>query len=137
MKYGESNAEANEAHGYRTAQRNTGDTRTSPHGGGAFHPTGTSSLAFAGRKQERIASDGCPSYLQPRGHLAQHYAFGVLFLILSGIMAIAMVIKKHPEATERVISCAVAFLADWQTWAVATAGVVLAAMVCVLLPPRR
>ncbi|MGH1510584.1 hypothetical protein [Ralstonia solanacearum] len=137
MKYGESNAEANEAHGYRTTQRNTGDKRVSPQGVGAFHPTGTSSLAFAGRKQERMASEGYPSYLQPRGHLAQHYAFGVLFLILSGIMAIAMVVKKHPEATERVISCAVAFLADWQTWAVATAGVALAAVVCVLLPPRR
>ena len=95
------------------------------------------SFAFAGRKPERVASGGYPGYQAPRGHMAQNYAFGVLFVILSGIMAIAMIVKKHPEGAERAISCAVALLADWRTWAVVTAGAALAAVVCVLLPARR
>ncbi|AXV79879.1 MULTISPECIES: hypothetical protein [Ralstonia solanacearum species complex] len=127
----ESNAEACEGHGYRTMNRNSGDKRTSPHGGGAFHSTGTSSFAFAGRKQEHMASGSS------RGHLAQNYAFGILFVLLSGIMAVAMLVKKHPEATERAIGSAVALLGDWRTWAVTTAGVALTAVVCVLLQPRR
>ncbi|MHA6907838.1 hypothetical protein ACQUJS_05285 [Ralstonia pseudosolanacearum] len=133
----EANAEAREGHGYRTTSRSTGDKRAGPHGGGAFHPTGTASFAFAGRKQERIASGGYRGYQAPRGHMAQNYAFGVLFVILSGIMAIAMIVKKHPESAERAISCAVALLADWRTWAVVTAGAALAAVVCMLLPARR
>ncbi|MHA6820531.1 hypothetical protein [Ralstonia pseudosolanacearum] len=133
----EANAEACDGHGYRTTSRSTGDKRTSPHGGGAFHPTGTASFAFAGRKQERVTSGGYPGYQTPRGHMAQNYAFGVLFVILSGIMAIAMIVKKHPESAERAISCAVALLADWRTWAGVTAGAALATVVCMLLPARR
>ncbi|WP_197386242.1 hypothetical protein [Ralstonia pseudosolanacearum] len=133
----EANAEAYDGHGYRTTSRSTGDKRTSPHGGGAFHPTATASFAFAGRKQERIASGGYRGYQAPRGHMAQNYAFGVLFVILSGIMAIAMIVKKHPESAERAISCAVAVLTDWRTWAGVTAGAALAAVVCMLLPARR
>ncbi|WP_197328885.1 hypothetical protein [Ralstonia syzygii] len=133
----ESNADACEGHGYRTMNRNAGEKRTSPHGGGTFHSTGTSSLAFAGRKQEHLTSGTCPSYPQPRRQLAQNYAFGILFVILSGIMAVAMLVKKHPEATERAIGSAVALLGDWRTWAIATAGVALTAVVCVLLQPRR
>lgn len=133
----EANAEACDGHGYRTTSRSTGDKRTSPHGGGAFHPTATASFAFAGGKQESVTSGGYPGYQAPRGHMAQNYAFGVLFVILSGIMAIAMIVKKHPESAERAISCAVAVLTDWRTWAGVTAGAALAAVVCMLLPARR
>ncbi|MHA6845753.1 hypothetical protein [Ralstonia syzygii] len=68
---------------------------------------------------------------------AQSHAFGALLLILSAIMAIAMIATKRPAQMEHTLRLAVGHIADWQTWTVITAGLILIALACVVLRPRR
>ncbi|MGD7165536.1 hypothetical protein, partial [Ralstonia pseudosolanacearum] len=68
---------------------------------------------------------------------AQSHAFGALLLILSAIMAIAMIATKRPAHMERTLCAAVELLVDWRTWAVITVGIVLIALACAVLRPWR
>ncbi len=77
-------------------------------------------------------ADDTLSYLS-----AQSHAFGALLLILSAIMAIAMVATKHPAEMERATCLVAGLFIDWRTWAVITVVLVLVALVCALLAPRR
>ncbi|MFV8645672.1 hypothetical protein ACI2S3_12840 [Ralstonia nicotianae] len=67
---------------------------------------------------------------------AAHRAFGVLLLIHSALMAVAMLAKKHPASAECALDASVALMRDWRTWAVA-AAVLLAGMIVTLLVAHR
>ncbi|MBX9429346.1 hypothetical protein [Ralstonia pseudosolanacearum] len=67
---------------------------------------------------------------------AAHRAFGVLLLIHSALMAVAMLAKKHPASAECALDASVALMRDWRTWAVA-AAVLLAGMIFTLLVAHR
>ncbi|OYQ10055.1 hypothetical protein B7R77_25100 [Ralstonia solanacearum K60] len=67
----------------------------------------------------------------------QSIAFGVLFLILGLVMAVAMLAAKHPVGMERAICWAIALLVDWRIWAMLAPGFLLAAIACVLRKSQR
>ncbi len=67
---------------------------------------------------------------------AAHRAFGVLLLIHSALMAVAMLAKKHPASAECALDASVALMRDWRTWAVA-AAMLLAGMIVTLLVAHR
>ncbi|XHO06910.1 hypothetical protein ACEQUB_p00156 (plasmid) [Ralstonia syzygii] len=67
----------------------------------------------------------------------QSIAFGVLFLILSLVMAVAMLTSKHPVRMERAICWVTELLADWRSWASLAVGFLLVAIVCLLRKSQR
>ena len=69
--------------------------------------------------------------------VAQGYAFGVLFVVLSLITAPAMLAAKRPAHMERAACWIVGVLIDWRSWALLTAGLVVVAITYILLQPRR
>ncbi|MHA6833866.1 hypothetical protein [Ralstonia pseudosolanacearum] len=69
--------------------------------------------------------------------VAQGYAFGVLFVVLSLIMAAAMLAAKRPAHMERAACWIVGILIDWRSWALLTVGLVVVAITYILLQPRR
>ncbi|MEF9387137.1 hypothetical protein V4890_16155 [Ralstonia solanacearum species complex bacterium KE056] len=67
----------------------------------------------------------------------QSVAFGVLFLILSLVMAVAMLTRKHPVGMERAICWATGVIADWRSWMPMAVGFLLVAAVCLLRRLQR
>ncbi|MGC5832301.1 hypothetical protein LDP08_17225 [Ralstonia pseudosolanacearum] len=106
------------------------------HNAGAHGATQTLWAAHAPTNRTLGPAD---SYLA--GHrdylVAQGYAFGVLFVVLSLIMAAAMLAAKRPAQMERAACWIVGILIDWRSWALLTVGLVVVAITCVLLQPRR
>ncbi|AGH86730.1 hypothetical protein HI806_23130 (plasmid) [Ralstonia solanacearum] len=67
----------------------------------------------------------------------QSVAFGVLFLILSLVMAVAMLNRKHPVGMERAICWATGVMVDWRSWMPLAVGFLLVAAVCLLRRLQR
>ncbi|MEF2253018.1 hypothetical protein V4D00_21735, partial [Ralstonia solanacearum] len=67
----------------------------------------------------------------------QHYAFGVLIVVLSLITAAAMLASKHPAHMERAACWVVGILIDWRSWTLLTVGLVVVAVTYTLLQPQR
>ncbi len=80
------------------------------------------------RQIRNPATDASHDYIA-----AQSNAFGLVFVILSFIVALAMVATKRPAQMERAMCLVVGFLADWRTWAVITVLLILVALVSALL----
>ncbi|MHA6897248.1 hypothetical protein ACQUJT_24745 [Ralstonia pseudosolanacearum] len=68
---------------------------------------------------------------------AQGRAFGIVFMVLSLILAIAILAAKRPEHVERAVCRAVGIVVDWRTWAIVTMGCVVMALAYRLCRPRR
>ncbi|AEG67635.1 conserved hypothetical protein [Ralstonia solanacearum Po82] len=63
-----------------------------------------------------------PRALGGLGHWsAEHRAFGILLLIHSALMAVAMLAKKHPASAECALEVSLTLMRDWRTWAAAVA----------------
>ncbi|KFX30717.1 hypothetical protein KR96_00800 [Ralstonia solanacearum] len=52
---------------------------------------------------------------------AEHRAFGILLLIHSALMAVAILAKKHPASAECALEVSLTLMRDWRTWAAAVA----------------
>ncbi|AXV80259.1 hypothetical protein ACJBUE_04195 [Ralstonia syzygii subsp. celebesensis] len=72
------------------------------------------------------------------GHWSvEHRAFGVLLLIQSALMALAMLAKKHPASAECALEASITLMRDWRTWAVAVAVMLPAGMIITLFVAHR
>ncbi|AMP36274.1 hypothetical protein LBM2029_01390 [Ralstonia solanacearum] len=72
------------------------------------------------------------------GHWSvEHRAFGVLLLIQSALMALAMLAKKHPASAECALEASITLMRDWRTWAVVVAVVLPAGMIITLFVAHR
>ncbi|CBJ40164.1 conserved membrane protein of unknown function (plasmid) [Ralstonia solanacearum CMR15] len=106
---------------------------------GVHHRDATSMLVHARGERVRGAAN---SHVDSAGGTrddvaAQGYAFGIVFMVLSLILAIAILATKRPEHVERAVCRAVSALVDWRTWAIVTMGCVVMALAYRLCRPRR
>ncbi|MHA6842284.1 hypothetical protein ACQUJZ_15130 [Ralstonia pseudosolanacearum] len=106
---------------------------------GVHHRAATPMLVHARGKRMRgaanshvIGAAGTRDYVAAQGH-----AFGIVFMVLSLILAVAILATKRPERVEQAVCRAVGILVDWRTWAIVMMGCVVMALAYVLCRPRR
>ncbi len=106
---------------------------------GVHHRAATPMLVHArGKRMRGAANSHVIGAAGTRGYVAaQGHAFGIVFMVLSLILAIAILATKRPERVEQAVCRAVGILVDWRTWAIVTMGCVVMALAYVLCRPRR
>ena len=67
---------------------------------------------------------------------AQSRAAGIMLVIFAGIMALAMVLKRNPDAFCGVTREVVSVIVDWRTWAAVALLALIDGLAAVLLARR-
>ncbi len=121
----------------RSGLSSTGSTTAQPGGGPDPAPQRAKAGPRGGPASAPSATDrrGASGGL---GHWsAEHRAFGILLLIQSALMAVAMLAKKHPATAECVLEASLTLMRDWRTWAVAVAVMLPAGLIVTLFVAHR